>query len=99
MKHVQILQNIYSESTARIHLDNLVSDKFPINRGVRQRDAFSPKLFTSVTEEIFKSAEISKGINVHGEHLTNLRFADHAALFNGKKNPSPKEMDCPVGWV
>ena len=30
------LTKIYSQATARIHLHKLVSDKFPINRGVRQ---------------------------------------------------------------
>ena len=34
--YIKILQNIYSQATARIHLDKLVSDEFPIHRGVRQ---------------------------------------------------------------
>ena len=34
--YINILQNIYSQATARIHLDKLVSDEFPIHRGVRQ---------------------------------------------------------------
>ena len=36
-------------------------------------------------EEVFKKADISEGINVDGGNLTNLRFADEAALFNEKK--------------
>ena len=76
------LQNIYSQATARIHLDKLVSDEFPINRGVRQGDPHSPKLFTAVMEEVCMKADISERINVDGENLTNLRFADDVALFN-----------------
>ena len=33
-------------------------------------------------EEVFKKADISEGVNVDGENLTNLRFADDVALFN-----------------
>ena len=41
--YINILQNIHSQATARIHLDKLVSDEFPIHRGVRQGDPLSPK--------------------------------------------------------
>ena len=79
------MQNIYNQATAKIHFDKLVSDEFPTNRGVRQGDPLSPKLFTAVTKEVFKKADISEGINVDGKNLTNLRFADEFALFNVKK--------------
>ena len=67
--YINILQNIYSQATGRIHLDKLVSDEFPIHRGVKQGDPLSPKLFTAVVEEVFKKADISEGINVNGENL------------------------------
>ena len=35
---INILQNIYSQATARIHLDKIVPDDFPINRGVSLGD-------------------------------------------------------------
>ena len=50
--NVKMLQNIYSQTTARIHLDNILSDKFPVNGGVRQGDPILPRLFTAVMEEI-----------------------------------------------
>ena len=36
-------------------------------------------------DEVFQKADISEGINVDGEDLTNLRFADIVTLFSGKK--------------
>ena len=33
-------------------------------------------------EEVFKKVDISEGVNVDGENLTNLREADDVALFN-----------------
>ena len=82
--YMNILLNIYSQATARICLDKLVSDEFPINRGVRRGDPLSPKLYTAVMEEVFKKADISEGISVGGENLTNLRFANDVALFKEK---------------
>ncbi|GFR93878.1 endonuclease-reverse transcriptase [Elysia marginata] len=78
--YIQILENIYKNATARIHIDNLRSEPFPINRGVRQGDPISPKLFIAAIEEILKKSELSNGINIDGEILTNLRFADDVAL-------------------
>ena len=51
--YINILQNIHSQATARIHLDKLVSDEFLFNRGVRQGEPLSSlKLFTAVMEEV-----------------------------------------------
>ena len=38
-----ILENIYFNATARIHIDGMESEPFPIKRGVRQGDPISPK--------------------------------------------------------
>ena len=71
--YINSLQNIYSQATARIHLDKSVSGEFPAHRGVRQGDPLSPKLFTAVMEEVFKKADIT-GVS--------LRFTNNGALFN-----------------
>ncbi|GFS13122.1 endonuclease-reverse transcriptase [Elysia marginata] len=49
--YVQILENIYRQATARMHINNLVSEEVHINRGVRQGDSISPKLFTAAIED------------------------------------------------
>ena len=88
-----ILQSIYNQATARVDLGKLVSDEFPIYRGARQGDPLSPKLFTAVMEEVFKKGGISKGINVDGENLTNLQFADNVALFNETTKQMEKHLN------
>ena len=44
---------------------------------MRQGDTISPKLFTASLESIFRKSDWQgMGINIDGEYLSNLRFAD-----------------------
>ena len=87
--YVQILENIYFNATARIHIDGMESEPFPIKRGVRQGDPISPKLFTAAIEDIFRKAELTDGIDMDGETLTDLRFAADVALLT----KTPQQME------
>ena len=51
--YVKILEVIYKKSTATIKLHK-VNDKIPMQKGVRQGDTISPKLFTAGLEEVFQ---------------------------------------------
>ena len=80
--YVQTLEDIYNDGSATIKLHK-ESKKIPIKKGVRQGDTISPKLFTATLEDIFRNLEWdNKGINVNGEYLSNLRFADDIVLFS-----------------
>ena len=75
--YVEILEDIYTNATARIHIENDVSKVINIRRGVRQGDTLSPKIFTNALEGVFKKlTRQERGINIDGEYLTDLRFAD-----------------------
>ena len=64
-----------------MQIDNRVSEKIPILRGVRQGDPISPKLFTAAIQEVFKNAQLEgKLINIYGEKQSDLRFADDVTL-------------------
>uniref|UniRef100_A0A914W657 Reverse transcriptase domain-containing protein n=1 Tax=Plectus sambesii TaxID=2011161 RepID=A0A914W657_9BILA len=51
-----------------------------VARGVKQGDTISPKLFNAGLEEIFKKLNWSSGINIYGERLNHLRFADDIVI-------------------
>ena len=79
--YVCILEEIYTNTTSRVHLDKDVSQIVRIDRGVRQGDTMSPKMFTAAMEDIFRKLPLDeRGFNVDGEKLTDLRFADDVAL-------------------
>lgn len=80
--YIQVIKKIYEKSTARVKTDKM-GRKIQINRGVRQGDPMSPKLFLAVLEEIFKNLkwkERKKGIKIEGKYLSNLRFADDLVI-------------------
>ena len=75
------MEDIYTDATATIQIDNDVSKQIHMKRGVRQGDTISPKIFTTAIEEVFKNLDMDKrGVNIDGEWLTDLRFADDVAL-------------------
>ncbi len=79
--YICLLEDIYTNATSKIHLDKDISKTVKIERGVRQGDTMSPKLFTTAMEHIFKQLNLDeRGVNIDGESLTDLRFADDVAL-------------------
>jgi hypothetical protein len=79
-RYSELIKYIYEHATSsiRLHED---TQKFNIGRGVRQGDTISPKLFTAALESIFKKLEWSeRGVNINGQYLNHLRFADDIVL-------------------
>jgi hypothetical protein len=75
---------IYKDSKARIKLGS-IGEEFKIQKGVRQGDPLTPKLFTTVLEQIFRKLGCEeKGLNINGEYLHYLRFADDIVLLSEK---------------
>jgi hypothetical protein len=80
--YVEVIKEIYDTATLQVKLHKL-SNPVPVKRGVRQGDTISPKLFTSCLEDIFKLLDWSqRGVNINGERLTHLRFADDVIVFS-----------------
>ena len=70
-----------------------MSEKFQIKRGVRQGDPISPKLFSAAIETIFQTVDLDKGLNIDGETLTNLRFADDVMLTTNNMTEMEEQLN------
>ena len=81
-KYVRLLASIYRNSYAKVRTE-LEGSTFRIERGVKQGDPLSPKLFTCLLENQFRKIDWDNkyGISINGRRLTNLRFADDIVLF------------------
>ena len=56
--YINIIEDIYTEATAKVHVESQTSEEIKILRGVRQGDPISPKLFTAAIQEVFKNSEL-----------------------------------------
>uniref|UniRef100_A0A3P9I9K1 ribonuclease H n=1 Tax=Oryzias latipes TaxID=8090 RepID=A0A3P9I9K1_ORYLA len=81
-----------TRSTAQVRNESL-SRKIKIMKGVRQGDTLSPVMFTAALEEIFRRMEAEAGININGERMNNLRFADDIILFAEKEEDLSKLLN------
>ncbi|CAH2092926.1 unnamed protein product [Euphydryas editha] len=81
-EYIQVIKNIYKNSVSKVKLESTGPD-FNINRGVRQGDPLSPKLFIAVLESIINKLDWNKyGLYIKGEYLSHLRFADDLVLLS-----------------
>jgi hypothetical protein len=78
--YITLLEQIYADATAAIKLST-ESRSFKLERGVRQGDTISPKLFIACLEDLFRKLDWKNlGIKINNQELTNLRFADDIVL-------------------
>lgn len=81
-KYINILKFIYANSTSKVKLENR-GEVISIERGVRQGDPLSPKLFIAVLENIFRKLDWSnKGVLINGCYINHLRFADDIVIIS-----------------
>ena len=78
---------IYSSASAsvRVQLPNgqrLLSESFPVRRGVVQGDIFSPWCFILAVEFLFRKCGSEGGTSALGVWLSKLEYADDAALID-----------------
>lgn len=81
-KYINILKRIYEENYARVVLEN-PGPVFEVSKGVKQGDPISPRIFKTVLEYAFRQLNWDNfGINILGQRLNNLRFADDIVLLS-----------------
>lgn len=87
-RDIRIISNLYWNQTARIRVDESLSEEVRICRGVRQGCVLSPLLFNVYSEAIFEEAlaEESAGVIINGEIINNLRYADDTVIISDNLN-------------
>jgi hypothetical protein len=83
-RYIQVMRYLYESATMSVKVQKQQTKPVPLHRGVRQRDVISLKLFTNVMEDMSKTLNWKgRGININGEYILHLRFADDIIIMAG----------------
>lgn len=90
----RLIINLYWHQKAAVRWDNESSKYVDIEKGVRQGCIISPILFNLYSEYMIAEAmEDESGIKFNGNYISNLRYADDAALVSESKKKLQKMLD------
>jgi hypothetical protein len=67
-------------TTGRIKVQNMMTEEFEINKGLRQGDALSTQLFYVVLEKVMRHIQINEGGSIYTRTLQILACADDVNL-------------------
>lgn len=80
--YLRAIREMYKNSSSQLRLE-AVGPAFPIERGVRQGDPLSPKIFIDSLASAFRCLDWEeKGICIDGKYLSHLQFADDIVLIS-----------------
>jgi hypothetical protein len=79
---ITVIKNLYIKTTGTVRANQIFSNEFHPQRGVRQGCILSPQLFNIYGEYIMRKALQSweGGTAINGRKINNLRYADDAVL-------------------
>jgi hypothetical protein len=85
-----------NETYSKVRIGKLLSDKFPIQNGLKQGDALSPLLFNFPLECVIRKVlENQVGLELNGTHQL-LIYADDVNLLGDSVSTIKKEHRIPL---
>ena len=86
-KIVRVLERLYTDTSSCVRINNTLSDWFTISSGVRQGCVAAPDLFNCIIDYLMENVSATvPGIQLGPYHLTDLEYADDAAMFATNQN-------------
>ena len=79
-KDTRLIGNLYWNQKAAVRIENKVTDRTEIKRGVRQGCVLSPDFFSLYSQVVMDALKDLEGISVGGRNVNNVRYADDTVL-------------------
>jgi len=77
---LEAIKGMYKSSRAAVRIDGKLSGWFNVTNGLRQGCSLSPLLFIIFMDKIIKSARLRGNINIGGNVISSLAYADDLVL-------------------
>jgi len=79
-KLINLIGMTSRNTTGRVIVQNMMTEEFAINKGLRQRDALSTQLFNVVWEKVMRHIQINKGGSIYTRTLQIVAYEDDVNL-------------------
>jgi len=80
---VRTIENLNTNTTTRILVNNSLTQKVPISTGIRQEDSLSPVLFNLIMNEMIKDVKnAGHGYRANKGEITILCYGDDAVIIS-----------------
>ena len=93
------IKNMYSNTLSCIRINNILTNWFKVNSGVKQGDTLSPTLFNLYINDLAKEIKsLNLGINVNGTLLSILLYADDMVFIAKTENDLQAMLNVMYNW-
>jgi len=95
-KLINLIGMTLRNTTGKVKVQNMMTEEFAINKGLRQGDTLSTKLFNVVLEKMMRHIQINKGGSIYKRTLQILAYAGDVNLIGrstGRLNDAVIQME------